>query len=139
VHELLSLASLIDEWEKSVPNYFQLNNPDLYQHESFILARYRLSWRAWNLRIILFRPLVLRWATKRWTANGNNEGNIEDLEEEKCRLLCLQSARDTITSISEYIASNVPSRLGSWYMLLAPFLFYLSSCFTLYSAVNADV
>lgn len=114
-HELLSLQQPIDQWETSIPPYFQLDNPDVHQHDAFILARYRLTWRAANLRIILFRPIVLRWAARRWTAQDISEA--EDPEEEQCRELCLQSARETIASISQYMTTNIPSRLGSWYML----------------------
>lgn len=120
VDELLSLQRAIDDWEQTIPNYFQLNNPDFNQQDWLIQARYRLSWRSWNIRIILFRPVVLRWAAKRWKVNQHEEEDIHDAKEEQCRLLCLQSARKTITSISEYMANNVPARLGSWYMLLVP-------------------
>jgi transcriptional regulatory protein GAL4 len=114
-HELLSLQQPIDDWEASIPPYFQLDNPDVHQHDALILARYRLTWRAANLRIILFRPIVLRWAARRWTAQDISDA--EDPEEEQCRQLCLQSARETIASISQYMTTNIPSRLGSWYML----------------------
>ncbi|KFZ16069.1 hypothetical protein V502_05268 [Pseudogymnoascus sp. VKM F-4520 (FW-2644)] len=79
-HELLSLQQPIDLWEASIPPYFQLDNPDVHQHDALILARYRLTWRAANLRIILFRPVVLRWAARRWTAHDISEA--EDPEEE---------------------------------------------------------
>src|SRR5690349_7021802 len=117
--ELLTLQQSIDAWQASIPEYFQLGNPDLHQHDPFILARYRLSWRAANLRIILFRPIVLHWAARRWATRGGPEVE-EDADEEQCRLLCLQSARETIASISEYMTTNIPSRLGSWYMLSVP-------------------
>ncbi|KFY15564.1 hypothetical protein V492_01905 [Pseudogymnoascus sp. VKM F-4246] len=131
-HELLSLQEPIDRWESSIPSYFQLDNPDVHQHDALILARYRLTWRAANLRIILFRPIVLRWAAKRWTAQDVSE--VEDPEEEQCRELCLQSARETIASISQYMTTNIPSRLGSWYMLyflfqagLIPIIFLITT------------
>jgi transcriptional regulatory protein GAL4 len=138
VHELLILQKPIDAWQESIPSYFQLNNPDLHQNDYFILDGNRLSWRMWNLRIILFRPIVLRWASKHWTANQNGAVDIENLEEEKCRLLCLQSARETIASISEHMAGNVPSRLASWYILLAPYIPHLIYYCTLYSIEITD-
>ncbi|KAH8803555.1 Zn(II)2Cys6 transcription factor [Xylogone sp. PMI_703] len=133
--ELLDLEKTIDVWEISIPDYFQLDNPELYQQDEFILARYRLSWRAWNLRIILFRPTVLRWAARSWnTSYQNEEGDNNSLEEEQCRLLCLKSARETIASISEYMAGKTPSRLGSWYILyflfqagLIPIIFLITT------------
>ncbi|KFY39549.1 hypothetical protein V495_05890 [Pseudogymnoascus sp. VKM F-4514 (FW-929)] len=131
-HELLSLQKPIDDWEASIPPYFQLDNPDVHQHDALILARYRLTWRAANVRIILFRPIVLKWAARRWTAQDIPE--TEDPEEEQCRQLCLQSARETIASISRYMTTNIPSRLGSWYMLyflfqagLIPIIFLITT------------
>jgi transcriptional regulatory protein GAL4 len=131
--ELLELQKPIDAWQNSIPSYFQLTNIDLHRHEALILARYRLSWRAWNLRVILYRPVVLRWAARRW-ATTTDEAENEDPDEEQCRLLCLQSARETIASISEYMSGNVTSRLGSWYMLyflfqagLIPIMFLITS------------
>ncbi|RFU30132.1 hypothetical protein B7463_g6190, partial [Scytalidium lignicola] len=118
--ELLSLQRTIDTWQESIPNYFQLNNPEIHQQDTtLVLARYRLSWRAWNLRIILFRPIVLRWAARNWNAyhQHSDAGGDDSPEDEQCRLLCLQSARETIASISEYMTGRVPSRLGNWYIL----------------------
>lgn len=114
--ELLSLQAPLDAWQNSLPEYFQIHNPELQANDALIFARYRLSWRTWNLRIILFRPTVLRWAAKVWSV-GQNSDPDEDEADEKCRMLCLQSARETIASISEYMAGNLPSRLGSWYLL----------------------
>ncbi len=115
--ELIVLQASIDTWQESIPNYFQPYSPELLAHDAFLLSRYRLSWRAWNLRIILFRPTVLRWAAKIWTTGQNDDVDADDADE-TCRVLCLQSARETITSISEFMTGNVPSRLGSWYLLL---------------------
>lgn len=117
-NELLSFQKLIDTWQESIPDYFQFSNPELYQKEHFVLARYRLSWRVWNLSIISFRPIVLRWAARHWDMSHTDEAYAENGDDEQCRLLCLRSARDTITSISEYMASRAPSRLASWYILL---------------------
>ncbi|KAK0123818.1 lactose regulatory protein lac9 and GAL4-like protein [Cadophora gregata] len=114
--ELLGLQAPLVTWQRSIPAYFQVHSPELQANDAFILARYRLSWRTWNLRIILFRPTVLRWATHLW-ATGPQKNLAADEADEKCRMLCLESARDTIASISEYMAGNLTSRLGSWYML----------------------
>ena len=117
-NELLSFQNQIDAWQESIPDYFQFSNPEIYQREPFVLARYRLSWRAWNLRIISFRPTVLRWAARHWNTNHTEKIDAENPDEEQCRLLCLHSARETVTSISDYMANRVPSRLASWYILL---------------------
>lgn len=114
--ELLSLQAPLDAWRSSIPSYFDIHNPELQANDALILARYRLSWRTWNLRIILFRPTVLRWAASLWAGGPQNDPATNG-PDEKCRTLCLESARDTIASISEYMGGNLTSRLGSWYML----------------------
>ncbi|KAH7374177.1 putative fungal-specific transcription factor [Cadophora sp. MPI-SDFR-AT-0126] len=114
--ELLSLQARLDVWENSIQPYFQIHSPELQANDAFVLARYRLSWRTWNLRIILFRPTVLRWAANLWAAGPVINPDADEADE-RCRMLCLESARDTIASISEYMSGNLTSRLGSWYML----------------------
>ncbi|KAG4429339.1 hypothetical protein IFR05_015181 [Cadophora sp. M221] len=131
--ELLSLQVPLDTWQNSIPAYFQIHSPELQANDAYILARYRLSWRTWNLRIILFRPTVLRWAAKLWSFGPDSDLDGDD-SDEKCRMLCLESARETIASISEYMAGNLTSRLGSWYMLyflfqagLIPIIFLITT------------
>ncbi|KAH7310325.1 putative fungal-specific transcription factor [Rhexocercosporidium sp. MPI-PUGE-AT-0058] len=131
--ELLSLQVPLDTWQNSIPAYFQTHSPEIQVNDALVLARYRLSWRTWNLRIILFRPTVLRWATKTWSLGPDNDLNGDE-SDEKCRMLCLESARETIASISEYMAGNLTSRLGSWYLLyflfqagLIPIIFLITT------------
>jgi transcriptional regulatory protein GAL4 len=113
--ELLSLNQTIGSWENSIPSYFQLDSPIIQSNEAFLFARYRLSWRSWNLQIILFRPVVLQLAARR----KQSEPNLvpETSEELACREKCVQSARATINSISNFVAANMVSRLSTWYML----------------------
>ena len=121
--ELLALHKTIDAWEKSIPAYFQPGIRKQQPYDPFVLARYRLSWRASNFRIISFRPSVLRWAVSRWTNHNCGSQDETNTDEEECRSICLLSARKTIASISEYyyeyisVNGTVPPRLSSWYML----------------------
>ena len=121
--ELLALQKSIDTWEESIPAYLKPGIMKQQLYDSFVLARYRLSWRASNFRIISFRPTVLRWVASRWTDLNFGSQEDTDTDEEKCRSMCLRSARDTIASISEYyyeyitVNGTVPPRLSSWYML----------------------
>ncbi|KAI9732085.1 MAG: lactose regulatory protein lac9 and GAL4-like protein [Cirrosporium novae-zelandiae] len=126
--ETLTLDKSIDSWNANLPWYFQPSVPSPSANEWFTLARYRLQWRAWNLRIILTRPIVLSWVMQRI---GLGHRSLEDHEDDnqpehkQCRELCLRSARNTITSIQEYISSyETMSRLGGWYTLF--FLFQAS-------------
>jgi transcriptional regulatory protein GAL4 len=83
--------------------------------ETFIFARYRLSWRMWNLKILLSRPVILQWASR--LDKADKEKTPEATEELECRKICIQSASDTIVSISEFASKGILSRLSTWYML----------------------
>ena len=113
--ELLVLNQTIDSWENSIPSYFQLDSPIIHSNETFLFARYRLSWRSWNLQIILFRPVVLQLAARR--KQSESSATSETSEELECREKCIQSARATINSISDFVATGMVSRLSTWYML----------------------
>ena len=113
--ELLSLNEAISEWENVIPVYFQLDSPIVQSQETFLFARYRLSWRSWNMQIILFRPVILQWAARR--RNSDPTGIPETDEELECRQKCILSARATINSISDFVAKGMVSRLSTWYLL----------------------
>lgn len=114
----------MDEWYNSLPHY--LRNDDPNEFEWISLSRNRLMWRYWNLRILLYRPILLRWAIERWRRNrpgrpgpqaSDSSDADEDPAERKCRFLCLQNARATISSISEYMERHICTRLAAWYIL----------------------
>lgn len=103
-------------------------NPD---PDSLALVRNRLLWRNWNLTILIYRPILLRWAARRWaplsgSGTATPDAGSEDPFETECRLRCLQNARLTISSISDYMANYMCTRLGAWYMLYVfPFPYLL--------------
>ncbi|CAI7578145.1 unnamed protein product [Penicillium glandicola] len=126
--DTLNLQKPIEEWYNGLPSYLQHPqmplsmqpaNPD---PDSLALVRNRLLWRNWNLTILIYRPIVLRWAARRWAPHsgsgpGTPDAGSEDPFETECRLRCLQNARLTISSISEYMENYMCTRLGAWYML----------------------
>ncbi|KAJ5124206.1 uncharacterized protein N7515_008031 [Penicillium bovifimosum] len=126
--DTLNLQKPIEEWYNGLPPYLkhpqlplsmQPTNPD---PDSLALVRNRLLWRNWNLTILIYRPILLRWAARRWaplsgSGPGTPDGGSEDPCETECRLRCLQNARLTISSISEYMENYICTRLGAWYML----------------------
>ncbi|KAJ5472982.1 hypothetical protein N7530_006983 [Penicillium desertorum] len=126
--DTLNLQKPIEEWYNSLPSYLkhpqlplsmQPANPD---PDSLALVRNRLLWRNWNLTILIYRPILLRWAARRWaplsgSGTATLDAGSEDPFETECRLRCLQNARLTISSISEYMANYMCTRLGAWYML----------------------
>lgn len=113
--ELLSLNQTIDAWEDTIPTYFQLDSSAIQSSEAFLFARYRLSWRSWNLQIILFRPAVLQLVARR--RNSKPSDNLETIEELDCRKKCILSTRAKINSISDFEGKGMVSRLSTWYML----------------------
>lgn len=99
-----------------MPPYFQLSNLEVQIDETLTFARYRASWRSWNLKILLSRPVVLQWALRlRHPDSNSSSDSIDELE---CRKICTRSASATISSISDFMATGIVSRLSTWYMLL---------------------
>lgn len=129
--ETLSLQKPMEEWYNGLPSYLHYPlqplavPPTQPDPDNLALVRNRLLWRNWNLLILIYRPILLRWAARRWAPHGGNsdgsaissEGGSEDPCETECRMRCLQNARLTIASISEYMDNHVCTRLGAWYML----------------------
>ncbi|PYI07059.1 C6 transcription factor [Aspergillus sclerotiicarbonarius CBS 121057] len=111
--ETLGLQKPMEEWYNGLPDYFK--QPPTPVSDAFALVRNRLMWRDWNLRILLYRPILLRWASRRWTPNSAPEP--EDPLEADCRMLCLRNARLSIASIADFVNNHVCTRIGAWYML----------------------
>ncbi|PWY82209.1 C6 transcription factor [Aspergillus heteromorphus CBS 117.55] len=111
--ETLGLQKPMEEWYSGLPDYFK--QPPTPVSDAFALVRNRLMWRDWNLRILLYRPILLRWASRRWTPNSAPEP--EDPLEADCRMLCLRNARLSISSITDFVNNHVCTRIGAWYML----------------------
>ena len=113
--ERLDLERVIEVWEESVPYYFRLDFPAVQADDALLFARYRLSWRSWNLKIVLLRPVVLSWAARKRMSHASAEHDTP--QEFACRRNCVQSARATITSIADFISNSAGSRLSTWYLL----------------------
>ncbi|OJK00737.1 hypothetical protein ASPACDRAFT_42227 [Aspergillus aculeatus ATCC 16872] len=112
--ETLGLQKPMEEWYNGLPDYFK--QPPLPVSDTFALVRNRMMWRDWNLRILLYRPVLLRWASRRWTQQ-HTASEPEDPFEVDCRKLCLRNARLSISSITDFVNNHVCTRIGAWYML----------------------
>jgi transcriptional regulatory protein GAL4 len=139
--ETLSLQKPMEEWYNGLPSYIQHPQQSLSVQptnivpENLALVRNRLLWRNWNLTILIYRPILLRWAARRWAPSGSiggppgtPDGGTEDPCETECRIRCLQTARLTISSIAEYMDNYVCMRIGAWYMLYVSSLFHIGQC-----------
>uniref|UniRef100_A0A093XWE5 Regulatory protein GAL4 n=1 Tax=Talaromyces marneffei PM1 TaxID=1077442 RepID=A0A093XWE5_TALMA len=112
--EAQELQKPMEEWSNELPYYLKSAIPD--EPDWLALMRNRLMWRDMNMRMLIYRPIVLRWATERWKATENTV-EPEDEAEKECRLRCLQFARTTISCMMEYMETHMCTRLGAWYIL----------------------
>ncbi|KAF4781001.1 fungal specific transcription factor domain-containing protein [Colletotrichum scovillei] len=122
--EMLRLdEDLLDPWLASVPSYFSSTSrvPPKYA-----LAHAVMNWRYRNLRIIMYRPFVIRRALRaRDRRPDDSPDNVRAFEK------CLAEAKATITSISEFWQRNEHNRLGAWYALYFLFQAALIPCICL--------
>ncbi|GJC81400.1 regulatory protein GAL4 [Colletotrichum liriopes] len=129
--EMLRLdQELLEPWLRGVPQYFSDNAtiPPKYS-----LAHAVMNWRYRNLRIIMYRPFVIRRALqardRRLDDSPNNDRAFEK---------CLAEAKATITSISEFWERNEHNRLVSWYSLYFLFQAALIPCICLRNDPNSS-
>ncbi|KXH34587.1 fungal specific transcription factor domain-containing protein [Colletotrichum simmondsii] len=122
--EMLRLdEDLLEPWLASVPSYFSSTSrvPPKYA-----LAHAVMNWRYRNLRIIMYRPFVIRRALQaRDRRSDDSPDNVRAFEK------CLAEAKATITSISEFWQRNEHNRLGAWYALYFLFQAALIPCICL--------
>ncbi|KAF9876109.1 C6 transcription factor [Colletotrichum karsti] len=122
--EMLRLdEELLESWLSSVPLYF---SETAKVHPKYALAHAVMNWRYRNLRIIMYRPFVIRRALQaRDRRPDDSPSNIRAYEK------CLADAKATITSISEFWDRNEHNRLGAWYALYFLFQAALIPCICL--------
>ena len=99
-------AEGIEPWQAAVPGYFsdQASIPPRYA-----LAQAIMLWRMQNLRIIMYRPFVIRRALRR--REDPDAGAARAYER------CLEEAKTTIEMIAEFWDSRDHDRLAGWYGL----------------------
>ncbi|KAK8085939.1 hypothetical protein PG994_000913 [Apiospora phragmitis] len=124
VEEALIHNTTLDAWSKTLPPYFQPDRDVPCREEWYLFAKPRLWWRLWNLKIILFRQIVLKRAIERHqgpasTFAPNNQDNL-------CRDIGVDAAHSTVVSIHQYLNNCIHTRLVSWYSVLSYFIFHAS-------------
>lgn len=108
--QLLTLDdTFVVAWVNKVPSYFSDNAGPALNYR-YPLVHGINAWRFRNLRIIMFRPFLIRWALQTET---------EDLprDEQTATARCLQAAQESITHIHNFWGSNEHSRLTAFYVL----------------------
>ncbi|CAN9268356.1 unnamed protein product [Alternaria alternata] len=107
----LALNSSVDAWTHTVPPYFQLSRAPSSSVQWYVFARSRLWWRFWNLKIIIFRQILLRRAI---SERGQIPDQATQSTQEDCKRICLEAAHSTVVSIHQYAMQEL-NRLEGWY------------------------
>ncbi|KAI6780574.1 Regulatory protein-like protein [Emericellopsis cladophorae] len=119
--DVWSLNKELDDWVTRLPSYFQIDSEIPAAEPAVSFARCRLWWRFWNLKIILFRQILMKRAVER--AKQGPFPLSTDIEN-MSRDAAVAAARATIASISSFTESRIPTRLVAWYSIY--FLFHAS-------------
>lgn len=98
--------SLIGGWLSSIPLYFA-------EHTSvpskYAFAHAVMGWRYRNLRIIMYRPFVIRKALY--------PTQHESMEEIEAYGRCLEEAKRSILAINDFWKLHEHTRVAAWYAL----------------------
>ncbi|KAJ4984566.1 C6 transcription factor [Stagonosporopsis vannaccii] len=106
----LSINTSMDTWSHTVPTYFQLDVQSSCQHRWYTFAKSRLWWRFWNLKIIVFRHILLRRAI---SERGQIPDPVAQVKQEECTRLCIEAANATTGRLVCYVSA------GTLYLLSA--------------------
>ncbi|SPJ72825.1 uncharacterized protein FTOL_02554 [Fusarium torulosum] len=114
--ELITLDDVcIGSWLAQVPYYYLALPPPESEHA---LGMGISEWRYRNLRIVMYRPFLVRWAR---SSAQNTQQNLTS-SENLAVFRCLDAAKESITHIQGYWTSRSHSRLAAFYILY--FLFH---------------
>lgn len=109
--DLAILDGQLVEWYESLPWILRCMEPC---PESIYTARCVMKWRYQNLRIVLYRPVLLN------LANRGNQGISSSKEELAAIRTCRTIARETIEDISrEWARNQMLGWNGVWFMYQA--------------------
>jgi transcriptional regulatory protein GAL4 len=100
---------LTEEWDLRLPVFFAKNV--LVPHE-YRLSHAIMTWKYRNLKIIMYRPFVMRQAM--YARQGYRDNSPEGTQAYD---QCLHEAGDTIMSIEEFWAHQEHTRIAAWYAL----------------------
>jgi hypothetical protein len=129
--EALAISASMDAWSHTMPSYFQLNQQSNCQHRWYSFAKSRSWWRFWNLKIIVFRHILLRRAI---SERGQIPDPVAQAKQEECTRLCIDAANATVTSIHQYAVQGL-TRLEGWYATYAFTIYCCHYCSNTYLQV----
>lgn len=108
------MDATLNTWADSLPSYFRPEYDASFAESTFLFTKSRLWWRFWNLKIILFRQLLLQRAVNKGKGTLPTD---DDPVDRRCRRIAIRAASATIESIDLYTKHGVMSRLVSWYSM----------------------
>jgi transcriptional regulatory protein GAL4 len=112
--DAISMDRELDSWSERLPSYFRLDQETTCADPAFFFARCRLWWRFWNLKIILFRQILLKRAVERSKQGALGFSGEADI---RSRNTAVNAASSTITSIESFSQSGLMTRLVAWYSM----------------------
>ncbi|KAG9255844.1 uncharacterized protein F5Z01DRAFT_672492 [Emericellopsis atlantica] len=123
--ELLRLEQdTIEPWRAAVPPYFAEDIvDDTTLPPRYALAHAVMAWRLRNLRVIMYRPFVIRRALRR--------RDEADTASARAYERCLADAESTIAMIAHFWDTRAHDRLAAWYGLYFLFQAALIPCICL--------
>lgn len=105
------LVALDDEsigaWLAQWPRYYSAFPP---AGSKYALGVGITKWRYRNLRIVMYRPFLVRWAL-------SSSPYDQQASSSTAVFRCLDAAKETILSVEEYWTSRSHFRLAAWYVL----------------------
>ncbi|KAJ4362339.1 hypothetical protein N0V83_010432 [Neocucurbitaria cava] len=109
----LGLNASMEAWTHTLPPYLQISQGPSCQVRWYLFARSRIWWRFWNLKIIVFRHILLRRAI---SERGQIPDQATQSNQEDCKRMCLEAAHATVVSIHQYSTQGLTlTRLEGWY------------------------
>ncbi|KIW22409.1 uncharacterized protein PV07_12297 [Cladophialophora immunda] len=116
--ELISLDDeLIEGWLNSLPPYFRDDNLPL--PNQYLLGHAISRWRFRIMRIIMYRPFLIRWAQDGLDnetvipVSPSQNASAETVATQRC----FKAAEECISAIFEFWSSGTHTRLAAWYVL----------------------
>lgn len=113
--EMVALDDIsIGPWLASLPHYFQ---PHAIQPPKYAFSHATLQWQYRNLRILAYRPFLLRRAMS-GSELGQDQDGSEDLDDIDIAFQrCLDASRESVELISRFWFNNSQTMMVSWYGL----------------------
>ena len=100
----------IVSWLAQIPPYYSVYPP---AGSKYALGVGITKWRYRNLRIVMYRPFLVRWAL----SSSPYEQPTASSPESIAVFRCLDAAKETIQAVEEYWMSRSHPRLAAWYVL----------------------